>query len=187
VPWIVGNPIYVGTRERRAAATAPDMSGPVVELDPAAKLWGVERDGRSQGELERSTSGVGLRFTLTDAADVVPFAALDATTTIPPGSTGIAFTGRADRPMRLSVQIRVVTAGEGKRWQRSVYLDASDRDVVIPFAEMAATGALASGPPEVANVRTVLWVADTMNTARGASGRFVLNHVRFYAPRAPKP
>jgi hypothetical protein len=89
--------------------------------------------------------------------------------------------------MRLSVQIRVVTAGEGKRWQRSIYLDESDRDIVIPFAEMTAVGALASGPPEVANVRTILWVADTVNTTRGSSGRFLLDQVRFFSPRRPEP
>ena len=187
MPWIVGNPIYVGGRERQAEAVPVDMSGPVVRLDPADALWGVERDARSPAELERSADGVGLRFTLTDAADVVPFAALDATTTIPPGSTGIAFRGRADRPMRLSVQIRVVTAGEGKRWQRSIYLDERDRDIVIPFAEMTAAGALASGPPDVANVRTILWVADTVNTDRGSSGRFLLDQVRFFSPRVPRP
>jgi len=187
VPWIVGNPIYVGERERRADAAPADMSGPAASLDAADKLWGVEKDARSHAEIERSAGGVGLRFTLASGADVVPFAALDATTTIPTGSTGIAFRGRADRPMRLSVQIRVVTAGEGKRWQRSIYLDERDRDIVIPFAQMTAVGALASGPPDVPNVRTILWVADTVNTAPGSSGRFRLDQVRFFSPRAPKP
>jgi hypothetical protein len=187
VPWVVGNPIYIGERLHRAAAADPERSGPVVRLDVADKLWGVERDATSAAELERTASSIGLRFRLADAAETVPFAALDATTTIPPGSTGIAFRGRADRPMRLSVQIRVVTAGEGKRWQRSIYLDESDRDIVIPFAEMTAVGALASGPPEVANVRTILWVADTVNTTRGSSGRFLLDQVRFFSPRRPEP
>ena len=186
-PWIVGNPIYLGQREHRAETVSPDMSGPAVRLDAADKLWGVERDAKSRAELERTADAVGLRFTLTDAADVLPFAALDATTTIPPGSTGIAFRGRADRPMRVSVQIRVITAGEGKRWQRSVYLDDNERDIVMPFADMTPAGALASGPADVANVRTILWVADTVNTARGSSGRFLLDQVRFFSPRAPKP
>jgi hypothetical protein len=187
VPWIVGNPIYVGERERHAETVSLDMSGPVVRLDAADKLWGVERDATSRAELERTADAVGLRFTLTDAAHVLPFAALDATTTIPPGSAGIAFRGRADRPMRLSVQIRVVTAGEGRRWQRSIYLDESEREIVLPFADMTAAGALTSGPPDVANVRTILWVADTVNTARGSSGRFLLDQVRFFSSRAPKP
>jgi hypothetical protein len=187
LPWIVGNPIYIGERDRQADAAPADMSGPIVRLDAADPLWGVERDAASRGELERSADGIGLRFTLADAADVVPYSALNATTTIPPESTGIAFRGRADRPMRLSLQIRVVTAGEGKRWQRSVYLDERDRDIVIPFAGMTAAGALASGPPDVANVRTILWVADTVNTARGSAGRFVLGDVRFFSSRLPKP
>jgi len=182
VPWIVGNPIYVGEFERPAAATPVDMGGAAVRLETADTLWGVERDARSTAELERAAEGVGLRFTLANAPDDAPFAALDATTTIPPGSTGLAFKGSAGRPMRLSVQVRVVTAGEGKRWQRSIYLDETVRDFVIPFADMTPTGALASGPPDVANVRTILFVADTVNAFRGSSGRFMLEEVRFFSP-----
>jgi len=87
----------------------------------------------------------------------------------------------------VSVQIRVVTAGEGKRWQRSIYLDERDRDIVIPFAQMTAVGTLASGPADVPNVRTVLWVADTVNTAPGSAGWFRLDQVRFFSPRTPQP
>ena len=186
VPWIVGNPIYVGEPERPPALAPIDMGGPMVRLETGDAMWGVERDAASQAVLDRSADGVGLRFALAGAPDLVPFAALDATTTIPAGSTGLAFRGRADGPMRISVQIRVVTAGEGKRWQRSVYLDATTRDVVIPFDDMTPTGALASGPPDVANVRTVLFAVDTVNTRRGTSGRFVLDQVRFFSPGTPR-
>jgi hypothetical protein len=186
VPWIVGNPIYVGEPERPAGPAPVDVGGPSVRLETADSLWGVERDARSLAELERAADGIGLRFTLADVPGGAPFAALDATTTIPPGSTGLAFRGSADRPMRLSVQVRVVTAGEGKRWQRSIYLDQTIRDFVMPFTDMTPAGVLASGPADVANVRTILFVADTVNTARGSSGRFLLDQVRFFSPGTPQ-
>jgi hypothetical protein len=162
------------------------MGGPAVRLETADTRWGVERDARSLAVLGRAADGIALRFTLADAPDVVPFAALDLTTTIPSGSTGLAFKGSADRPMRLSVQIRVVAAGEGKRWQRSIYLDQTAREFVIQFGDMTPAGALASGAADVANVRTILFVADTVNTFRGSSGRFLLDQVRFFSPGRPQ-
>jgi hypothetical protein len=185
VPWIVGNPVYVGNLDRPAAQPPLDMSGPAVRLEPADTLWGVERDAGSVADLERSADGIGIRYVLGTTPTATPFAALDATTTIPSGVAGIAFRGRADRPMRVSVQLRVVTAGEGKRWHRSIYLDQAPRDVAIPFADMKPIGALAKGEAEVAEVRTVLFVVDRVNARRGASGRFVLEQVRFFSPGAP--
>ncbi len=147
VPWVVGNPIYIGERPsigplRQIPTGAGRPSGWTPRTSCGAS--NATRSRRRNSSDPPAASDCASRSR--DAAETVPFAALDATTTIPPGSTGIAFRGRADRPMRLSVQIRVVTAGEGKRWQRSIYLDESDRDIVIPFADMTAVGALASGP-----------------------------------------
>ena len=87
--------------------------------------------------------------------------------------------------MRLSVQLRVPTAGEGKRWQRSVYLDQTARDMVVPFAELVPVGPSRTGPPELAAVRSLLFVVDTVNARPDASGRFVLEDVRFFSPEGP--
>jgi hypothetical protein len=87
--------------------------------------------------------------------------------------------------MRLSVQLRVPTAGEGKRWQRSVYLDPDARDIVVRFADMNAVGATPIGSLQLADVRTVLFVIDTINTHPGTTGRFVLDHVRLILPGTP--
>ena len=41
----------------------------------------------------------------------------------------LTFTARADRPMRISVQLRTLDAGRTlRRWQRSVYLDTVDQE-----------------------------------------------------------
>ena len=49
-----------------------------------------------------------------------------------------AFARSASRPMRISVQARHPQSGD--RWQRSIYLDAEPRDVIVPFDEMTPVG-----------------------------------------------
>ena len=89
--------------------------------------------------------------------------------------------------MRVSVQLRVPAVGEGLRWQRSVYLDASPREVVVPFAEMTALGNTPAGPPRVSDIRTLLFVVDRVNAVAGSTGRFVVRDVRFFLPSGDAP
>jgi hypothetical protein len=181
VPWIVGNPIVVGPTESISAAPAPDMAGARFELRADGAMWGVEHDAGSRATIDRAT-GIGLTYTLASSVSPPPYAALVATTPVEPGAAGLAFVGRADLPMRLSVQVRVLTAGEGLRWQRSIYLDRNPREVVVPFGEMTAVGETPKGAPHLSTVGTVLFVADRVNTRPGSTGHFVIDDVRFYSP-----
>jgi hypothetical protein len=181
VPWIVGNPIVVGPVDALPAAPRPDMTGPTFWVESVGQMWGVEHGPRSEARLDRD-GGVSLSYALAPEGTPAPFAALLATTTIDRGATGIAFVGRADRPMRVSVQVRVPAAGEGLRWHRSVYLDERPREVIIPFAEMTPLGDGPKGPPRPGDVRTLLFVVDLVNAKAGARGRFSVADVRFFAP-----
>jgi hypothetical protein len=183
VPWIVGNPIVVGEVEPVKSTPAPEASGEPWWLQADGDIWGVEHDDGSQAAVNRD-GGVGLRYTLASGG-VAPYAALEANAAVPPGSAGLAFVARSDRPMRVSVQLRVPAAGEGLRWNRSVYLDPNPREVFIPFAEMMPVGDASKGAPRLGDVRAVLFVVDTVNTPRRASGQFVMKDVRFYSPSAP--
>jgi hypothetical protein len=185
VPWVVGNPIYAGGVEPPGAPAAIDMTGPTFWLEVGEKFWGVEHGSGSRASLDRQGTGIGLRFSLAAPGAGAPFAALSATTRIDPRATGIAFKGRADQPMRVSVQLRVPTAGEGTRWQRSVYLDQASREVVVPFSEMTPVGETPAGRPRLGDVSTVLFVVDRVNTRSGTSGRFILDEVRFFSPDSP--
>ena len=78
-----------------------------------------------------------------------------------PRTTQLAFSGRASQPMRVSVQAR--HPGTGARWRRSVYLDATPRDITVAFEEMIPVAA--SGTFDPAATDTILFVVDTMNTA----------------------
>ena len=53
------------------------------------------------------------------------------------GARPRAFTGRADRPVRVSVQLRLLGGGR-QRWRRSVYLDDTPRPVTVASADFDA-------------------------------------------------
>jgi hypothetical protein len=181
VPWAVTNAIVVGPGEVAPSVVPPDMNGPTFWLEVGDRIWGVEHDPRSGAALERG-SGLGLRYTLAAPGASAPYAALIAAGVVDPRATGIGFLGRADRPMRVSVQLRVPTAGDGLRWQRSVYLDQTPREVLIPFAEMRAVGQSPDPGLHTKDVRALLFVVDAVNTKPASTGRFVVDEVRFFSP-----
>lgn len=187
VPWIVGNPIYVGGLGSGQAPPQPDMTGPTYWLEVSDPLWGVEHDAGSQATIEREGGRIALRYALGRGPALAPFVALSATTGVDRRATGIAFRGQADRPMRVSVQLRMPAPGDGYRWQRSVYLDRTVREVVIPFSDMRAVGATLAALPDLGGIRTVLFVVDTVNTRLGSAGRFALDEVRFFSPDTTPP
>ena len=131
-PGCVSNPIYVGRREpaRPTRCRAAGGSPPRVAGGHLAHREGraLDRDGprrRPAGGLIRHT----LRYQL-GRGGISPFVAL---VTDEVGAmhdaTRLAFRAAADRPMRLSVQVRLVDGAVERRWQRSVYLspDAARR------------------------------------------------------------
>src|SRR4029079_14841402 len=98
------------------SAAAPDV--------PLA--WQAEHDGRSQASVDRIEAGVRLRYTLTPGAPTNQYAA--AAASAPHDLTrfrGIRLTARADRPLRISVQLRADRRAGAPCWQRSFYLDTS--------------------------------------------------------------
>ena len=64
----------------------------------------------------------------------------------------------------------------GERWQRSIYLDAEPRDVIVRFAEMTPVGSSGAFDPALAD--TLLFVVDTTNTLPGTAGSFTLENLR---------
>ena len=191
VPWIVSNPIYVGydatdevpsdARPRASRFAAQYENGP-------ATGWTIETSAASLGALNvvKAVEGtqLSLRYALGGAASSSPFTAF----VMPAGSAlaeydRLMFTGRADRPMRLSVQLREpgreVGAEAGERWHRSVYLDSTLRNVTVYFDDMTSRGATSSPRPTPASVRSILFVVDTVNTPLGGNGTFWIDDVRY--------
>lgn len=185
VPWVLTNPIYVAAAKQPPAPQRP----PATEFAPQyengfAPDWAVETSPRSRAALDVAPAEGGtqlsMRWGLGGTPSESPYAAL----AMPAGPAvsgydRLLFTARADRPMRLSVQLRVPSAGDGERWQRSVYLDSSPRRIAIFFDEMTPRGATTQRRPVLANVRDVLFVVDTVNTRPGTSGQVWIDDVRY--------
>jgi hypothetical protein len=85
------------------------------------------------------------------------------------------FRVRADRPMRLSAQLRSgqgATAGD--RWIRSIYLDAAWREYTFLFSDFVPAGKPRTAAPVLADIRSVMLVVDLTNTKPGFAGTFNL-------------
>jgi hypothetical protein len=181
-PWLVSNPIYV--RDARAegestAAVEPQVLASRLLYDGKdGGLWSSEADPSSLAALDQVLADGGrsqllFRFGLAGGPPVHQYAAIVANTTGGvDGFDRIRFTGRAERPMRISVQLRVSVPGApDERWQRSVYLDPAERPHMVRFADMIAVGQTRSPRPPLSEVHSLVFAVELTNTRPGASGR----------------
>ncbi len=121
-----------------------------------------------------------LRFALSGVSSDNPYTAfvMPATGTIARHDR-LVFTARSDRPMRMSVQLRAATGGEGDRWQRSVYVDQTPRTIQVFFDEFSPVGSTSNPTPTLSNVQSVLFVVDTVNAKIGSNGRIWIDDVKY--------
>jgi hypothetical protein len=73
------------------------------------------------------------------------------------GHARFSFTARAGAPMRVSVQAR---RPSGARWQRSIYVDTTARDITVPFNDMKPVDSGASPHFSPGDIDTVLFVVE---------------------------
>ena len=88
----------------------------------------------------------------------------------------IRFSARSAQPMRMSVQLRRPGPSGGDRWRRSVYLDETSRDIVIPLSDMRGVGN-AARVDGLAGVDSLLFVVDDVNTTMGFGGRVWISNL----------
>jgi hypothetical protein len=185
VPWILSNPIYVGYAADERPPVRPPAAETVSQYENGfAVNWTVETSPRSQAALDVVPAVGGtqlsLRWALGGTRSESPYAAL----VMPagPGLSGydrVMFRGGADRPMRLSVQVRIPTDSGGERWARSVYLNENPRDVTIFLDEMTPRGFTRERRPPLPLVSDLLFVIDTVNTKPGSSGQIWIDDVKY--------
>ncbi len=186
VPWMLSNPIYVARPPVDVRPSPrPTGGGAAVRYDNGpADGWTIEKGPSSNAALDvvPSVGGTQLsfRYAVGGIASASPFAA--AVMPAGPGLAGytrLIFIGRADRPTRLSVQLRAPGGAAGERWHRSVFLDQRAREVTIDFADLRPRGATARALPDLAAVQSILFVADTVNTKIGTGGQVWIDDVRY--------
>jgi hypothetical protein len=185
VPWIVSNPIYVGTRAvpESSSQRTPSISETAsVYANGTASSWRIEKSVRSEGTIDSARSVDGqqlvLRYGLGGTLSESPYVA--AAVAAGPNVTRfnrVMFTARANHPMRLTFEMRADGAGD-LRWGRSVYLDEMARTVTIAFDDMSPMGT-ATGKPVLADVRDLLFVVDTVHSKQGASGQVWLDDIKY--------
>jgi hypothetical protein len=183
VTWLRSNPIYV-----RSTAPAPSLPvrAPATAVDPmfngtAASIagWRAEHDPTSLAAVEAApvVGGTELRFRYGLAGGDAPgrVAALAFDTRKGTGANDrVMLTIRAERPMRISVQLRAGDdQGEasGERWQRTIYIDTSERERTVFFNDLMPVGETHTFKPVFASIRSILLVVDATNTKPGDSGR----------------
>ena len=177
VPWILTNPIFFLNAAPPAHGPSPGEAVPL----PADTSWHVEKDRGSSGSVVVSAEEVAFYYRLRGPSRVSQFAAAVAELRgSPSGSAVIRFRGTAVRPVRISVQLRYRRGG-GERWVRSVYLDATPRDIVVPIGEMRPADHQAGPPPPTSGAQSLLFVADMTNSDPGSANTIRISDVGFGA------
>ncbi len=184
-PWLTSNPIYVRAVDP-AARTAERQPLPASQKQPliggsSKTTWRVEYDPTSLAAVDLPSVAPGpggtaltggsqarLRFGLASGPAAGQYAALvvDLAAGLA-GNDRLVFTGRAEQPMRISVQIR----SERGSWHRSIYIDAVDQERTVFFDDLTPTAGAGTDKPPRAEIRSILFVVDAVNTRPGTSGR----------------
>jgi hypothetical protein len=90
----------------------------------------------------------------------------------------LVFTARADRPMRLSVQLRE-TGDAAERWRRSVYLDSTRRTIEVAFDDFRPAASTSPSRLDLSKIESILFVVDTVNTKAGSNGEIQIDDIRY--------
>jgi hypothetical protein len=176
LPWVRSNAVYVRSSEppppppTRPAATVrePMFNGRTTEG------WRAEHDPTSLSIVEVApiVSGAELRLRYGLAGGTAPGRVAALAFATPSGLASydrLALTIRSERPMRLSIQLRIGDAGE--RWSRSIYVAPAAEDRTIFFDDFRPHGATGTRQVQLAEIRSILFVIDATNTKAGDSAR----------------
>ena len=171
VPWVVTNwvntPQLLGTPE---LAPWGDEASPMETGE-----WRVEHRAGSTGDLEAHEGGFVLRYELAAGARESQYVAAASDLSGEP-FTGIYFEATADRPTRVSVQLRYPP--DDHRWTRSVYVDGTPRTIYVPVEGLSSTDAGGRAPAPAGVPRSILFVVDLVNASPGQQGSLTVRNLR---------
>lgn len=184
VPWIVANPVYVGLTPPITAPTTPLQDVQVQYEDgPIGQGWGIEKSDQALGELDAVPTLTGmrarLRYGLAGSTVGDAWVALGMLS-----GTGlerfdrVIFKAQADKPMRLWFQLWMPIPTGNAYWRRSIYLDETEREIVVPIADLLPTPGSPRQPP-LAEIKSLMFAVDQTHTPLGRSGTFWIDSIRY--------
>ena len=172
-PWMVTNPIYVRALRDRAAPPSVLPAQVTVPFAGSAEAtrWATEVSPGSTAAMRPGGEAGRVVYDWQLAAGGrEQFAALRLDT---PADLArfdrIVVRASADRPMRVWLQFRTPADG-GHRWGTSLYLDATPREVTLPFARFLSIDRRAGTAVPLDTVTALLLVADTVHARPGERG-----------------
>ena len=172
VPWMVSNEVF--TSPLAEPKTEPRFGVPWTGALAAPLPWIDEKDPSSTATVHAGALGVVADYRLGADRSRSPYVALAADVHDAAfGTIEAALT--ADRPMRVSVQVR---AGQRGRWGQSIYVDSSDRLYRIPLTAMRSMEG-GGPPPPASSITSILLVVDLTNALPGSAGRFTVRSLSF--------
>lgn len=189
VPWLVTNPIYLRGADASHAAPEPPRAQEAWPSAGQQADWITEHDPQSTARASWEAAPGGGGRLLFDyalragerngqfAAAVTPRVEWAAR------STRLHLRVWADRPMRVSVQVREpLASGRALRWRRSIYVDETPRDHTIAWDDFRLVdedGGAAAPHPALDRIHALLMVVDTLNAEAGRLGWVRVADVRF--------
>ena len=173
LPWIVSNPIFIGSRETENLPSIPFRE--IYGANPNA--WRTEQYTDAEVTLDLNADILTLAYTLGNSPATYAAMAYDIETERITSDVSIDFVVRASKPMRISAQLRR-GAGEGSRWRHSFYADQRDRRVRLSVRDFTPVGPPDSVEESVSGVDGLLFVADTVNYQRNSSGELQISGLR---------
>jgi len=182
VPWILANPDLTG-------CPVPSRPDPVaLDREPLglSSEWRAEKDPHSLAEVTAHDGTITLRFRLREGERASQFAGAVADLRQERPIEALAFSARASRPMRVSVQLRFPP--DDLRWTTSVYVDETEREIVVPVDRLVPAERTAGPRPDAARARSILFVVDLTNARPGDSGELTISGLGASArsPAAPR-
>jgi len=176
LPWIRSNPIYVrGPAEPVREAARPGATvREAIFNGRNTEGWRAEHDPTSLAVVDAvpMVGGLELQLRYGLAGGYAPGRVAALAFDAPGGIAAhdrLALTIRGERPMRISIQLRIGDAGD--RWSRAIYVAPAYEDRTIFFDDFMPHGATPTPRPPLADIRSILFVIDATNFKAGDSGR----------------
>jgi hypothetical protein len=177
-PWLVSNQIVIGTPPAGPSPeSSPAEPAGWIDLRAEGHPWSTDEHSQdSTGTLTIDGGAMRFDYRLGSGTPSGQFAALTGLVGGNAGIDRVMFTARADRPTRVSLQVKL-PRGNAIRWRRSVFLDRTERTFTVGLPEFEPADVVTTSRPNVTPLQSVLFVVDTLNSATGSSGTLWISRV----------